>query len=46
MALEQDGGLDERARLTRAGELLAAVGLAGHEDRARTCRATGSRACR
>jgi putative ABC transport system ATP-binding protein len=33
MALEQDGGLDERARLTRAGELLAAVGLAGHEDR-------------
>jgi len=33
MALEQDGGLDERTRLTRAGELLAAVGLAGHEDR-------------
>jgi len=33
MALEQDGGLDERARLARAGELLAAVGLAGHEDR-------------
>ena len=25
MALEQDGGLDERARLARAGELLAAV---------------------
>ena len=33
MALEQDGALDERARLARAGELLAAVGLAGHEDR-------------
>jgi putative ABC transport system ATP-binding protein len=33
MALEQDGGLDERARLARAGELLAAVGLTGHEDR-------------
>jgi len=33
MALEQDGALDERARLARAGDLLAAVGLAGHEDR-------------
>lgn len=33
MALEQDGSLDERVRLRRAGELLAAVGLAGHEDR-------------
>lgn len=33
MALEQDGALDERARLARAGELLAAVGLTGHEDR-------------
>jgi putative ABC transport system ATP-binding protein len=33
MALEQDGGLNERMRLARAGELLEAVGLAGHEDR-------------
>ena len=33
MALEQDGSLGERARLERAGALLAAVGLAGHEDR-------------
>lgn len=33
MALEQDGALDERARMARAGELLAAVGLTGHEDR-------------
>jgi len=33
MALEQDGALEERARLARAGELLAAVGLAGHEER-------------
>ena len=33
MALEQDGALDERARGARAGELLAAVGLVGHEDR-------------
>jgi putative ABC transport system ATP-binding protein len=33
MALEQDGTIPERARLTRAGELLAAVGLTGHEDR-------------
>jgi len=33
MALEQDGTLDEAARLARAGELLGAVGLEGHEDR-------------
>lgn len=33
MALEQDGSLDERRRLDRAGALLAAVGLTGHEDR-------------
>jgi putative ABC transport system ATP-binding protein len=33
MALEQDGALPERARLDRAGCLLGAVGLAGHEDR-------------
>ncbi len=33
MALEQDGAMPERARLSRAGELLAAVGLQGHEDR-------------
>ncbi len=33
MALEQDGSLDERARLARAGGLLRAVGLDGHEDR-------------
>jgi putative ABC transport system ATP-binding protein len=33
MALEQDGALPERARLDRAGQLLGAVGLAGHEDR-------------
>ncbi len=33
MALEQDGSLDERARMARAGALLAAVGLQGHEDR-------------
>jgi putative ABC transport system ATP-binding protein len=33
MALEQDGTLDERARLARAGALLTAVGLSGHEDR-------------
>jgi putative ABC transport system ATP-binding protein len=33
MAMEQDGTLDERTRMTRAGRLLAAVGLEGHEDR-------------
>lgn len=33
MALEQDGALDEGARLARAGELLSAVGLADHADR-------------
>lgn len=33
MALEQDGTLSERERLARAGELLKAVGLEGHEDR-------------
>jgi putative ABC transport system ATP-binding protein len=33
MALEQDGATNEQARLARAGELLAAVGLRGHEDR-------------
>ena len=33
MALEQDGTLGESARLARAGALLAAVGLDGHEDR-------------
>jgi putative ABC transport system ATP-binding protein len=33
MALEQDGATTEQARLARAGELLAAVGLRGHEDR-------------
>jgi putative ABC transport system ATP-binding protein len=33
MALEQDGSLDESARMARAGALLAAVGLQGHEDR-------------
>jgi putative ABC transport system ATP-binding protein len=33
MALEQDGALDERARLARAGEMLRAVGLATHEDK-------------
>jgi putative ABC transport system ATP-binding protein len=33
LALEQDGALGERARLDRAGELLRAVGLEGHEDR-------------
>ena len=33
MALEQDGSLDERARMARAGALLTAVGLQGHEDR-------------
>ncbi len=33
MALEQDGTLSERERLARAGDLLKAVGLAGHEDR-------------
>jgi putative ABC transport system ATP-binding protein len=33
MALEQDGNLDEHARMARAGALLAAVGLQGHEDR-------------
>jgi putative ABC transport system ATP-binding protein len=33
MALEQDGALIESERLARAGALLAAVGLAGHEDR-------------
>ncbi|PWS38412.1 ABC transporter [Falsiroseomonas bella] len=33
MALEQDGALGEAARLDRAGRLLGAVGLAGHEDR-------------
>jgi putative ABC transport system ATP-binding protein len=33
MALEQDGAMSEGARLARAGGLLAAVGLEGHEDR-------------
>jgi putative ABC transport system ATP-binding protein len=33
MALEQDGAMSETARLRRAGELLRAVGLEGHEDR-------------
>jgi putative ABC transport system ATP-binding protein len=33
MALEQDGALSESARLLRAGDLLRAVGLEGHEDR-------------
>jgi putative ABC transport system ATP-binding protein len=33
MALEQDGTLSERERLARAGGLLQAVGLEGHEDR-------------
>jgi putative ABC transport system ATP-binding protein len=33
MALEQDGTLSERERLARAGDLLKAVGLEGHEDR-------------
>jgi putative ABC transport system ATP-binding protein len=33
MALEQDGTLSERERLVRAGALLKAVGLEGHEDR-------------
>jgi putative ABC transport system ATP-binding protein len=33
MALEQDGTMQERARLARAGEMLAAVGLAEHADR-------------
>lgn len=34
LALEQDGALRESQRLARAGALLGAVGLAGHEDRA------------
>jgi putative ABC transport system ATP-binding protein len=33
MALEQDGGTTERQRLSRAGDLLAAVGLADHADK-------------
>ncbi len=33
MALEQDGSLSDRQRLARAGELLAAVGLADHADK-------------
>jgi putative ABC transport system ATP-binding protein len=33
MALELDPALDEDARLARAGEMLAAVGLAEHADR-------------
>jgi len=33
MALEQDGATAERARLARAGDLLAAVGLAEHADK-------------
>ncbi|WP_137179351.1 ATP-binding cassette domain-containing protein [Roseomonas sp. AR75] len=33
MALEQDGAVGERQRLARAGALLGAVGLQGHEDR-------------
>jgi putative ABC transport system ATP-binding protein len=33
MALEQEASLNERGRLARAGELLAAVGLERHEDR-------------
>lgn len=33
LALEQDGMLREQERLARAGALLGAVGLAGHEDR-------------
>jgi putative ABC transport system ATP-binding protein len=33
MALEIDAALPEAARLQRAGEMLRAVGLAGHEDK-------------
>ena len=33
MALEIEAALPERARLERAGAMLAAVGLAGHEDK-------------
>ncbi len=33
MALEQDGALGESARMTRAAELLGAVGLADHVDK-------------
>ncbi|MGG5817653.1 ATP-binding cassette domain-containing protein [Falsiroseomonas sp. HW251] len=33
MSLEQDGTMSETRRLARAGELLAAVGLAGFEER-------------
>jgi putative ABC transport system ATP-binding protein len=33
MALEQDGSTSERQRLSRAGDLLAAVGLADHADK-------------
>jgi len=33
MSLELDGATDERMRLARAGEMLAAVGLAGHEEK-------------
>ena len=33
MSLEQDGATNERGRLSRAGELLAAVGLADHADK-------------
>lgn len=33
MALEQDGATSERDRLARAGDLLAAVGLADHSDK-------------
>jgi putative ABC transport system ATP-binding protein len=33
MALEQDGATSERTRLARAGDLLAAVGLAEHADK-------------
>lgn len=33
MAMEQDPALDERARLDRAGRMLAAVGLADHTEK-------------
>ncbi|MBW6398344.1 ATP-binding cassette domain-containing protein [Roseomonas sp. HJA6] len=33
MALEIEAGMPERERLDRAGAMLAAVGLAGHEDK-------------
>ncbi|TPG53538.1 ATP-binding cassette domain-containing protein [Roseomonas nepalensis] len=33
MALELDGAIEERARLARAGEMMAAVGLAEHTEK-------------